>query len=217
MEIRLQFISVIVGPVNSLLAELISNDETNAVLDAFTHVLGPFSLAQNAVSSIMKTEFNKLDIINPAGEKVQEKHLKTSPDHLLLQGHLTSGALVSISYRMPPSSAIDEIGIRWLITGTHGQIEVLVPEMQWQFSPPGTTLRLKIGDGKTENVDWEGEAQEMKEVTERVFPGVNTARAWEAFAAVQRGDEGVRDRYPDFADAVLVHGCLDMIKKSAGW
>jgi predicted dehydrogenase len=166
----------------------------------------------------MKTEWDKINIVNTEGKVVRENYLKTAPDQLLLQGTLASGALASISYRMPSSSALDDIGIRWLITGTKGQIEVVAPESQWQFDPPGIMLRVKIGDEETRVVDWKGEADrvEVESVRERVFPGRNTARAWEAFAAVRIGED-MRERYPDFADGVLVHELLERIKGAAGW
>ena len=55
------------------------------------------------------------------------KHPKTAPDHILVQGELANGALASISFRKA-RKPVDALGLRWLITGTKGELEVTFPE-----------------------------------------------------------------------------------------
>jgi hypothetical protein len=74
-------------------------------------------------------------------------HTKTAPDHVLVQGILESGALASISFRTV-ASTVDNVGIRWLISGAEGEIEVTTPQMSWQIRSPGWNLKIKNGMGE---------------------------------------------------------------------
>lgn len=84
-------------------------------------------------------------------------------------------------------------------------MEILTPELQWQFVPEGTVVRVKSkGRDGVEKVKWEDEGEE-RYVKEVDFPGTNTARLYEAFARGERGG------YADFGDAVVRHEMLDQI------
>jgi hypothetical protein len=80
--------------------------------------------------------------------------------------------------------------------------------VQWQLGPLGTKLRVRTKEAGFEEVGWEGIGEE-EHVNKVGFPGTNTARVYEAFA---KGEKG---KYADFEDAVVRHGMLDMIAKSA--
>jgi hypothetical protein len=113
---------------------------------------------------------------------VAANHPKTSPDHVLLQGNLASGAVASIAYYAAPSSNIDSTGIRWTITGTEGQIKLVTPAGQWQLEAPGTSLKIRVGNGEVEEVDLDG--KDGKAVKSVGNIGRNTARSYEAFVVV---------------------------------
>lgn len=173
---------------------------SNLVIDSFTHVLGPFT----SLSSILKTQYKTINIINSTGEVVTPNYPKNTPDHVFVQGTLSSGALASIAYRVipDPDRSIDGVGIRWLITGDEGEIELTVPEGQWQLSSEGVKLRARLGKGKeAEAVDFQakGEAGSIGGL------GANTAREYEAFF------KGETDKFPDFKDALQTHKLLDLI------
>lgn len=177
-------------------------------LDSFTNVLGDFSSVN---SSTLRTDYPTATVVDPTGKVVHENYPKTSPDSIQLQGTLKNGASASIVYYNAPGKAIDDTGIRWLITGTEGQIEVTTPEMQWQIGPPGTKLRARLGrDAEVEVVDFENVGEDSA-VKDAPFPGPNTARLYEAFV------EGRKEDYADFESAVKTHELLDLIQKEAGW
>jgi predicted dehydrogenase len=179
-------------------------------LDSFTNVLGDFD---SITSSSLRTDFPTANIVDPEGNVVQENYPKTAPDSIQIQGKLKNGAGVSIVYYTAPGKAVDGTGIRWLITGTEGQIEVTTPETQWQMGHPGTKLRVKIGkEGEVKDVDFELKDGEEEVVVKGVaFPAGNTARSYEAFV------EGRGESFADFESAVKTHELLDLIRKEAGW
>jgi predicted dehydrogenase len=178
-----------------------------AVLDSFTHVLGPFS----TLNSMLKTEYKTIDIIDTVTYDVTTpNHPKTSPDHVLVQGTLTSGAVASMAYYTAPGPKIDSVGIHWIITGSEGQIEIITPEGQWQLGASGTRLKVVVGKGEVEVVDLDGNDGEV--VKSMVEIGKNTARVYEAFVSGVKED---KDRFADFRDAVETHKLLDWIRTEA--
>jgi hypothetical protein len=76
----------------------------------------------------MKTIYSDVDIVDPNGKVLKKGVKKTSPDQIVVSGTLESGALASLSYRMAPGFGVDGVGVRWIITGTKAEIEVLVPD-----------------------------------------------------------------------------------------
>lgn len=173
------------------------------VLDSFTNVLGEFDDLQ----AILKTFTKTVPIFNRAGEVVNSAYPRTSPDHILVQGTLSSGAVASIIFRKP-KSAVDNTGFRWIITGTKGEIEVTTKETQWQMADPDMKLRVKIGkESEAREVDYKGDADDGLSSLDPV--ALNTARSYVAFA------EDDRTRYATFESALQTHRLLDRIAESA--
>ncbi|KAJ2969757.1 hypothetical protein NQ176_g8505 [Zarea fungicola] len=121
-------------------------------LIAFTHVLGDFTSTQSIlklhypVASIM--DYNTKTVIDAA-------HPKTSPDHILVQGELESGA---------------------------GEIELTIPEGSIQMGQAGRALRMRVGrEGELREVEWES-PDEPDYIKDIPFPGTNSARLFEEFA-----------------------------------
>jgi predicted dehydrogenase len=172
-------------------------------LDSFTDVLGDFDDLQ----AILKTFAKTVPIFNTAGEVVNPAYPRTSPDHILVQGTLSSGAVASIIFRKP-KSAVDNIGFRWIITGTGGEIEVTTKETQWQMADPSMKLRVKIGkESEAREVDYTGDADDQLSRLDHI--ALNTARSYVAFA------ENDQTRYATFESALKTHRLLDRIVKSA--
>lgn len=97
-------------------------------MDSFTHILGSFA----KLSSILEVEASTVTLVDASGNIVEEKHPKTTPDEVFVQGILKSGAVVSTNYRqIPAKTTVTRTGIRWIITGTQGEIELTTPELQW--------------------------------------------------------------------------------------
>ncbi|KAI0419248.1 oxidoreductase [Xylaria grammica] len=172
-------------------------------LDSFTHVLGDFAELQ----AIMKSTVSSIAIFDTKGVLINPAHPKTSPDQILVQGTLESGAVASISVRKPKAE-IDGASFRWIISGTEGEAEVIIPRSHWQFGEVKRTLKLKIGENETQNVDFlYGDEFESK------VPAIaaNVARQYRAFA------KGDTETFATFESALKTHRLLDRITRAAGW
>ncbi|KAI0478078.1 oxidoreductase [Xylaria cf. heliscus] len=178
-------------------------------LDSFIHVLGDFTELQ----AILKNTVKEAAIFSSDGVLVNPAYPKTSADEILVQGILESEAVVSIHARKPKVE-VDGVSFRWIISGTEGEIEVIIPRAQWlrshwQFGEPERTLRLKIGDNEVQNVDYlandefEGKVPVM---------AANVARQYRAFA---KGD--TEEAIATFESALKTHRVLDRIIRAAGW
>jgi hypothetical protein len=174
------------------------------VLDSFTHILGPFS----HLNSTLTTAYPSTKITTPTREVIDANYPKTAHDHILVQGALSSGVVASLSFRSVSGKTIDGSGIRWLITGTDGEVEVTTTESQWQIDPPGTMLKARIGKGSdVEIIDLN--VEENPEIADSTIASRNTARLYEAFAL------GEGDKFPSFEGALETHRLLDWIRKEA--
>jgi hypothetical protein len=139
------------------------------VLDSFTNILGPFT----SPSSLPKTEYKTTNIINQQASAITPNHPKTTLGYVLIQSVLSSGATASIAYcTVPDLSTIDDVGTRWFITGSNGELETTAPLVQWQISSPDITLRARLGKGSE---------VETIEFGKRRFLGGNTVRVWQAW------------------------------------
>ena len=110
-----------------------------------------------------------------------------------------------MSFRSTPNS-VESLGLRWIISGADGEIELTSPNFAWQLGIPGTALKVRLGtseDVETINVE---DHDELKEVE---FPGKNVARVYEAFRT------GERALFADFEDALVRHRMIDAIRRSA--
>ena len=137
------------------------------------------------------------------GEVVDPAFPKTCPDHTLIQGVLESGAVASITFRKA-KKPVDGLGLRWLITGTEGEIEVTLPEDHLQMGPEGRELRLRVKDGEVQKVEFN--STESDHVLKVPYPGTNSARIYEQFA------EGTGD-LADFEAALKTHKLLERIAR----
>ncbi|KAI1325292.1 oxidoreductase [Xylariaceae sp. FL0255] len=173
-------------------------------LDSFIHVLGDFT----DVNAIMKMGATEVAIINTKGEVIDPGYPKTAPENILIQGILESGAVASISQRKSKNE-IDDISFRWIISGTEGELEVLVPKNFWQFGVTTRSLKVKIGSNEAEAVDFIGKEDKFESKVPML--AANPARQYDAFA---RGDNS---RVADFKSALKTHVLLDRIVKAAGW
>lgn len=175
-----------------------------AVLSGFTYVLG--ELANLKSTFAVQKPVVKL-VSGKTGDVVNPEKRRTAPDHIFVQGALESGAMFSISTRTTPQS-VDGHSLRWLITGSEGELELTISGRGFQVGSNPRALRLATKDGKTQTVDWEeDEPSHIKSVAP---PGVNTARLFEAYALNM-------DCYSDFEKAVKLHKLLDRIAKDAGY
>jgi predicted dehydrogenase len=171
------------------------------VFDSFKHVLGDFA----ELNSIVKAQYPTIKLVDSTGNVVDENHPKTAPDHILVQGTLVSDALASISFRTV-STTSDGVSVSWLISGTEGELEVIMPESMWQVGHPRTTFKVNRGTGGVEDVDL-GVAKGVD--PDVPFIGKNTARLYEAFAKKEK------EKYADFEDGLATHQALDRILQAS--
>ncbi|KAK3381157.1 putative oxidoreductase [Podospora didyma] len=177
-------------------------------LDSFTYVLGDFETLQSTLQvqwpSVAVLDMSTGEVVNPA-------HPRTAPDHTMVQGRLKSGAVASISYRHNKVS-VDEHNIRWIISGTQGEIEVTSPaSTQWQIGDLASKLRVRYGkESEIEEVDYLAElATDHEDVTELNSFALNIGLVYEAFR------KGNTARYATFEDSLKTHRLLNRIVEAS--
>ncbi len=184
--------------------------DQGAVIDIFCHLLGDFSSSH----SVLKTTQAEVKLVdgplkevfgNPpsVAEQAKLKSVnKTGPDEILLHGKLSSGAVASVIFRSA-AQTFDNEGLRWIITGTEGEIEIRETFSVGYLHGANTKIRVMRKGGKVEEVrmDWEQEGK-WKIYGQNTF-GANVGRLYEAFA---NGDKGL---YLDFEKAVERHQLFD--------
>ncbi|KAI1268926.1 oxidoreductase [Xylariaceae sp. FL1019] len=174
-------------------------------LDSFIHILGDFV----EVQAIMKSVVKSVPIFNAKKELVNPSYPKTSAEHFVVHGVLESDALASISVRKGPNE-VDGASFRWVISGTKGEAEVIIPRGQFQSGEPNRTLRVRIGDEDAKNVDFIHPNDELEADVAHHW-SANPARQHRAFAA------GNKNEFADFESALRTHKLLSRIVEAAGW
>lgn len=157
-------------------------------------------------SDVTEVEIRKSDfktVVHPAWPK-------TTPDHILVQGTLEKGKVpASISFHVSGKST-DDVGIRWVITGTKGEVEITSGKDQWQIASSDKTLRVKLYEsGEVRDIDFN--SVEHGVASGIPDPAVNTALILDAFA------KGDTSGFADFAGALKHHQLLDEILKKSGF
>jgi predicted dehydrogenase len=177
-------------------------DISYLVFDAFTSVLGGFT----EVQGLLKSQYATVPLLDiSTGKIIDEAYPKTAPDSILVQGILESGAVASIASRTVKSAA-DDTNIRWIITGTEGEIEYTIPEASANGGTPPSSFRLKVGKEETASVEVVPSDSPANKVA---APATNTARLYEDFA------KGSGDLVT-FESALKTHLLLERIAKSSG-
>ncbi|OCL08904.1 hypothetical protein AOQ84DRAFT_31884, partial [Glonium stellatum] len=141
-------------------------------------------------------------VIAEAPETASRVVRPTAPDEILLHGVLEGGAVASLHFGTGPSDP-NGLGLRWLITGTEGTIEVTQPEGMGLLQSVGMKILVRRNGGEVEEVpvDW-GLEGEWKQYGQMQIMA-NTGRLYKAWA------EGKTEGLMDFEQAVKVHQLLD--------
>jgi predicted dehydrogenase len=165
-------------------------------LDALAFCLGEFS----SLSALVATQVRSARIAD-SDETVEV----TSPDHVLLNGDLASGAVVSVAIKSVPSHGR---GFRFEVHGSEGILEVTSSGMAQMAD---LTLRgARSGEGDVTELPLSSTCRWVPEGLDE--PGLNVAQLF------RRLGERIRDggdAEPDFAHAVRVHELLDAIQRSS--
>ncbi|KAK9438365.1 NAD(P)-binding domain protein [Metarhizium brunneum] len=172
------------------------------LLDSCITVLGDFS----EVQTILKSHYETVPIVDSDGQVVDSSYRKTSPDHILVQGITELGAVASLSVRKPPATA-DGVGIRWVISGTLGEIIVTGPGL-WHVMDKEAHIQVKIGNEPVQDIDFQSYRVPL---ANEVAPfGANVASLYDALA------KGDNTKYATFESAARTHRLLERIRKAAG-
>ncbi|KXH57372.1 oxidoreductase family protein [Colletotrichum salicis] len=176
-------------------------------LDSFTNVVGDFDLS--SLSSVLKSDVDTVQLYKAdRSSLIDAAYPKSSPDHILVQGILQNGAPASLTFRTTPVVA-SEVGARWIISGTKGEIEAVWDGGQWQIHNPSKSLKYKLLEGEEQKVTLE--SGKLPAGVEVSATGLNTALAFDAFA------KGDTSRYADFETALKNHILLEKILKKSGY
>lgn len=130
---------------------------------------------------------------------------------MLLQGVLDSGAVFSFALRSA-RTAVGDVGFRWTLSGTEGELEVTTAPNVIQFGDLKAKIMLrkwKQDEVEISLEEFEGKEEEwLKKVPS---PTANIARAYDYFA---KGDES---GYTTLREGLKVHKLLEKIHEVAVW
>lgn len=124
-------------------------------------------------------------------------------DHIMLQGILSSGAPISVTFRRgPPFKGTP--GFIWSIHGEKGEIRITAAGPALQASDDETIIAVHTFEQEEiEVIEWDGCFKHLPP------PARNVAAMYEAFAFQET------KKYPDFGHAVLRHRHIAQVHKSA--
>ncbi|KFY54681.1 hypothetical protein V496_07194 [Pseudogymnoascus sp. VKM F-4515 (FW-2607)] len=168
---------------------------TTHLLDTVLEVLGEFS----SVQSLLSNQRPVIKIVQADGSVVKDNAKKTSPDHVMIQGTLKSGAVLSATVRGgAPFKGTP--GLDWRIYGEKGEIRITGADA---FIEIVGTTSFELHSFDTDEV----EKIELKKGTFADMDPIarNVARVYEAIAA---GDKSV---LCDFKDAVKRHEFIENV------
>ena len=123
-------------------------------------------------------------------------------DHIMLQGILSSGAPLSVTFRRgPPFKGTP--GFIWSVYGEKGEIRITAAGPALQANDDEITIAVHTFDQDVEIIDCD------RCVKNLAGPARNVASMYEAFAANETR------KYPDFGHAVLRHRQIEEVFKCA--
>ncbi|KAL7788408.1 NAD(P)-binding protein [Trichoderma afarasin] len=163
-------------------------------MDAFTHVLGDFASLQSLLDiqhpTVKTIDSSSGAVVNPARK-------------------LETGAIANVAFRKV-NKTVDGNSLKWLISGTKGEIELSMDGPMLQMDLEKKHLRLVIGrEGKVQDIDYD-DPDEPKCIRNVAPPGTNTARLFEGFA-------NKTTAVASFEEAFKVHKLLDKIAEASGF
>lgn len=171
--------------------------------DVITNTLGQLS-SFSAILGIQRSEtkLRSAPLAAGPGVPIVGTIPRTTPDHILLQGHLASGALISYSVRggLPiPGTP----GLVWSIYGENGEIRVTAEGTNLHIGAPGDSIMIHDHATNTaEKIEWENDQWD-----ELPWPAKNVARLYEAFALDDK------QAYADWDESLVRHRLVEEMFK----
>ncbi|KAI1263642.1 NAD(P)-binding protein [Xylariaceae sp. FL1019] len=143
--------------------------------DAFVSVVGGFATIQ----SVFKNQVKNTQTVDSQGNVIDPDFKVTSPEQMLIQGILKSGAAANFSIRTTATAA-EQASYRWVITGTEGEVVYTADAGTFQTPPPNQKIHLKKGDADIEQVDFS--RKEGDYIDQTAMLGLNVQRLYDAYA-----------------------------------
>lgn len=168
-------------------------------IDAVCMVVGELTEASAVVATQVPRWF----------ESDTEKYVEvTSPDNVMIQGRLESGAIVNAYVGVHPYHGS---GHRFEIYGTEGTLSMV------GGGQGGQELQRKImgghkGDKALEELTWPERLTRVPESVRSAGPAYDVGQMWVRFAEAIRSGSGIE---PDFDHAVRRHRMLDAIVRAS--
>lgn len=168
------------------------------VIDSVARALGEFA----SFTSLLGNQRPVVDIVDDNGEIVEAGIEKDTHDHIMLQGTLVSGAVMSFQMRGDRGFK-DSPGLVWRIYGEKGEIMITGSSPLFNIGPDD--LVIKVYDSETDIVEEIERPKDPKADSPSL--GRNVARLYDAFAK--------EEYYPTFDDAGARHQFIDLVYKSS--
>lgn len=170
------------------------------MVTAFNHILAVLG-ELSSYTSLLGNQRPSVQLMDPKTKKVVETVTKNTPDHIMLQGRLESGATVSYHLRGGDQFP-SEPGVRWYIYGEKGEIRITNPSgCTIDIVHKGVEIKLHVFG--QDPVDVELPDDELKDVE---HPAQNVGRIYEAYAEGREGGEG---GYPNWEEGFKRHKLME--------
>jgi predicted dehydrogenase len=203
-------------------------------LDALAYVLGEFEF----LNAILKNQFEEVEIIETqelkkteiqvktdVKEKTDSQKKKDTPDQVLVQGVLKSGAVASVHIRGEQLSDISrEESFKWEIHGSKGDIVIkAVPGFYGsviQKAQNGLSQMNKLSI-KVSQLDDQGNSKGIQDYSLNYNPVVDNVKMfYESYAKTEKGKHVVPqldkvEGFTTFEDAVIRHREIEAIVKAS--
>ncbi|WP_141432099.1 Gfo/Idh/MocA family protein [Bacillus sp. 03113] len=167
------------------------------LLDGITYMFGPFS----EISAITETQIKQVKV-EETGEIIQA----TSPDHVLVNGILASGAIMSTQIR---NTHIGNLSLE--INGTEGD---LILQSKDNFMFQIDSFLVKVAQGNSKDFDTLPIPPEYNQLPSmlKAGPAFNIAQL---YSHIFRDLRENTYHSPDFHTAIKTHKLLEKIQKAA--
>ncbi|KAF2664832.1 NAD-P-binding protein [Microthyrium microscopicum] len=165
-------------------------------IDYLLYTLGEIETVQ----SLLATQFPEVKLVDSwATRKVVGVAKKNTPDQILLQAKLKTGALLSVHIQGGYPPPFDPKAL-WRIAGEKGDIEIAADSILLNVRTEGFPIRLHIREtGVVEDI-----AIEKNELDNLPMPARNIGRVYEAFAADDKSNS-----IASFQDAFRIHVLIE--------
>jgi len=146
--------------------------------------------------------------MDPKTKEITSTEPKDTPDHILLQGRLSSGATISYSLRGGDAFP-GQPTVVWEIYGEKGEIRITNPASTIDIVHAGIDIQLHVFGEDAEKVDIPED-----ELSSVPHPAQNVGRIYDAYAKGREGGEG---GYPNWDKGFKMHELMEEMFTNSGF